>query len=107
MAQDTPPLLEPALLAKLGTMRLKSRSRLSGLLVGKHRSKKHGSSVEFADHKEYSPGDDTRRLDWRAFAKVDRYYIKRFEDETNLRAYIVVDSSGSMGYGEGNEEMAG
>jgi len=102
MTEETAPLLEPELLAKLGALRVRSRGRVSGALVGKHRSKRHGSSVEFAEHKEYSPGDDTRRLDWKAYAKVDRYYIKQFEDETNLRAYLVLDSSGSMGYGEGN-----
>ena len=102
MMEETSPLLEPELLARLGALRVRSRGRVSGALVGKHRSKRHGSSVEFAEHKEYSPGDDTRRLDWKAYAKVDRYYIKQYEDEINLRAYMILDSSGSMGYGEGN-----
>ena len=94
-------LLEPDLLARLRTLRLRSRERLSGALVGRHKSRRRGSSSEFAEHKEYAAGDDIRRLDWRAYAKVNRYYIKQFEDETHLRAFLVVDSSGSMGYGEG------
>lgn len=93
-------LLDAALLSRLSALRVRSRGRLNGAMVGKHRSRRHGSSIEFAEHKEYSPGDDTRRLDWKAYAKVDRYYVKRFEDETNLRTFLVMDSSGSMGYGE-------
>ena len=99
---DSQVLLEPELLARLRTLRLRSRERLSGALVGRHKSRRRGSSSEFAEHKEYSAGDDIRRLDWRAYAKVNRYYIKQFEDETHLRAFLVVDSSGSMGYGDGD-----
>ena len=90
---DSQVLLEPELLARLRTLRLRSRERLSGALVGRHKSRRRGSSSEFAEHKEYSAGDDIRRLDWRAYAKVNRYYIKQFEDETHLRAFLVVDLS--------------
>ena len=74
---------------------------MEGVLTGLHRSPHHGQSVEFAEHKEYAPGDEIRHIDWRAFAKLDKYYVKRFEMETNLRALIVVDGSGSMAYGRG------
>ena len=72
---------------------------MEGVLTGLHKSPQHGQSVEFAEHKEYAPGDELRHIDWRAYAKLDRYYVKRFEMETNLRALLVVDASGSMGYG--------
>ena len=64
-----------------------------------HRSRTPASSVEFAEHKEYAPGDEIRHIDWKAYGKFDRYYVKRFEDETELRTYLLVDSSASMGYG--------
>jgi uncharacterized protein (DUF58 family) len=72
-----------------------------GNVAGKHRSPHRGSSVEFAEYRKYVPGDDTRRLDWKAYARSDRYYIKEFEADTNLRAYFVVDNSGSMAFAEG------
>jgi len=90
--------LDPAVLAKLGNLRLRVRAIAEGVLTGLHRSPHHGQSVEFAEHKEYAPGDDIRRIDWKAYGKFDKYYVKRFEQETNLRAYLVVDASGSMGY---------
>jgi uncharacterized protein (DUF58 family) len=71
------------------------------VLSGLHKSPHQGQSVEFAEHKEYAPGDELRHLDWKAFGKFDRYYVKRFEHETNLRAVMVVDGSGSMAYGSG------
>jgi uncharacterized protein (DUF58 family) len=69
-----------------------------GVLTGLHRSPHHGQSIEFAEHKEYAPGDEVRHIDWKAYGKTDKYYVKRYEQETNLRAWLVVDSSGSMGY---------
>jgi uncharacterized protein (DUF58 family) len=92
------PLLDPAILARLGTLRLRVRAVTEGILTGLHKSPHHGQSVEFAEHKEYSPGDEIRHIDWKAYGKFDKYYVKRFEQETNLRAYLVVDASGSMGY---------
>ena len=91
-------LLDPAALARLGNLRLRVRSIAEGILTGLHKSPHHGQSVEFAEHKEYAPGDEIRHIDWKAYGKFDRYYVKRFEQETNLRAYLVVDASGSMGY---------
>jgi uncharacterized protein (DUF58 family) len=91
-------LLDPAVLARLGTLKLRVRSITEGILSGLHRSPHHGQSVEFAEHKEYAPGDDVRRIDWKAYGKFDKYYVKQFEQETNLRCHLVVDSSGSMGW---------
>jgi uncharacterized protein (DUF58 family) len=92
-------LLDPKVLAKLGNTQLRARAVVEGLLSGLHRSPHQGQSVEFAEHKDYAPGDDLRHLDWKAWGKLDRYYVKRFEHETNLRAFLVLDASASMGYG--------
>ncbi|MBC7981221.1 MAG: DUF58 domain-containing protein [Armatimonadetes bacterium] len=77
---------------------------MMGNVAGKHRSPHRGSSVEFAEYRKYVPGDDTRRLDWKAFARSDRFYIKEFEADTNLRAYFVVDASGSMNFHSPGQE---
>src|SRR5262249_47402337 len=71
---------------------------VEGALSGLHRSPHHGSSVEFAEHKEYSPGDEIKHIDWKAYGKFDRYYVKRFEEETELTCYLLLDRSGSMSY---------
>jgi len=92
------PLLDPKLLATLGTIQLRARAVVEGLLSGLHRSPHQGQSVEFAEHKEYAPGDELRHIDWKAYGKLDRYYVKQFEHETNLRAFLVLDASASMGY---------
>lgn len=90
--------LDSALLSKLGSLPFESRVPMMGNVAGKHRSPHRGSSVEFAEYRKYVEGDDTRRLDWKAFARSDRFYIKEFEADTNLRAYFVVDASGSMDF---------
>ena len=77
---------------------LLARFPMEGSVSGHHRSPHRGSSVEFAEYRNYVPGDDIRRLDWRVFARTDRYYLKEFEAETNLRCYLVLDCSGSMGF---------
>ena len=92
------------LLARLAALPLESRQAMIGSVAGKHRSPHRGSSVEFAEYRKYVPGDDTRRLDWKAFARSDRFYIKEFEADTNLRAYFVVDSSGSMNFASGETD---
>ena len=92
-------LLDPQVVAKLGTLQLRVRQVVEGVLTGLHKSPHHGQSIEFAEHKEYAPGDEVKLIDWKAYGKFDKYYVKRFETETNLRAYVVVDCSGSMGYG--------
>ncbi len=84
---------------KIKSLELRARVVVDGFMVGIHRSPWHGFSVEFTDYRQYSPGDDVRYLDWKLFARQDRYYIKRFEDETNLRCYLVADLSRSMEFG--------
>ncbi len=92
--------LDSDVLARLGAIPLDSRVPMLGNAAGKHRSTHRGSSVEFAEYRKYVVGDDPRRLDWKAYARSDRYYIKEFEADTNLRAYFVVDASGSMSFGD-------
>src|SRR5439155_13847167 len=99
--RDEGVMLDPALLARLGPLQVRARKVMEGVLTGLHKSPHHGQSVEFSEHKEYAPGDEIKHIDWRAFAKLDKYYVKRFEMETNLRALLVVDASGSMAYGRG------
>src|SRR5512147_309401 len=95
-------LLDPVALQRLDTMTLRARYVVEGTLWGLHRSPHHGQSVEFAEHKAYAPGDDLRHIDWKAYGKFDKYYVRKFEDETELWGYLVLDCSGSMGYaGEG------
>ncbi|MCG3180195.1 MAG: hypothetical protein BIFFINMI_02552 [Phycisphaerae bacterium] len=91
-------LLDPMALAKLGRLELIARQVVEGFVSGRHKSPYKGFSVEFAEHREYSPGDDIRDIDWRVYGKSDRYYIKQYEEETNLRANILLDASGSMAY---------
>lgn len=94
-------LLPPELTERLAQLRVQAQSVVEGVLSGLHRSPHQGQSVEFAEHKVYAPGDELRHLDWKAYGKFDRYYVKRFEHETNLRAFLVVDASGSMGFSSG------
>jgi len=97
--------VQPEALAKLGRLNLIARAVVEGFVSGLHRSPYHGFSVEFADHREYVPGDNPRDLDWLALARTDRYYIKRYEEETNLRAHILLDCSASMGYRYDEERL--
>lgn len=97
--QGTRDFLDPKVLAALGGMPLLARRPMRGNVSGIHTSPTRGSSVEFAEYRKYVPGDDLRRLDWRAHGRSDRYYVKEYEADTNLRCCIVVDTSGSMDYG--------
>ncbi len=90
--------LEPAALARVRNMTLVARGVVEGFITGLHASPYKGFSVEFADHREYSPGDNPRHLDWRTLARTDRLYIRQYEEETNLRARVLLDASGSMNY---------
>ena len=90
--------LDPDALVRLGAMPLEARQAMTGNVAGRHRSPHRGSSVEFAEYRKYVQGDDTRRLDWKAYARSDRYYIKEFEADTNLRMGLIVDTSGSMNF---------
>src|SRR5947209_8670846 len=92
---------DPTSLNKYGGLTLVARTLVEGFLTGVHKSPYKGSSVEFAEHRQYYPGDEIRHIDWRAYGKTDRYYIKEFEEETNLKAHLLVDASGSMAYGGG------
>jgi uncharacterized protein (DUF58 family) len=92
-------LLDPALLQRIANLSVAARRAVDGALSGVHRSPHRGASVVFVEHREYRPGDDLRLLDWRAYARSDRHQIKRFEQETHLRATLVLDRSGSMAYG--------
>ncbi len=98
MAQDYRKFLSPQFLSQLSKMEMKARFVVEGFLIGLHRSPYHGFSVEFAEHRQYMPGDPIRDIDWKVYAKTDRYYIKEYEEETNLKAYILLDASASMGY---------
>ncbi|HEY0194829.1 MAG TPA: DUF58 domain-containing protein [Kofleriaceae bacterium] len=95
------PGLDPTQLARLGSLAVQARVIVEGALSGMHRAQLHGSSVEFAEHKEYSPGDELRHVDWKAYAKLDRYYVKQFEQESQLTVYLVLDASASMSFAGG------
>jgi len=88
--------LDPAQLAALGNLEFVARSVVEGFLIGLHRSPHRGFSVEFAENRPYVPGDDVRHVDWRMYARSDRYYVKQYEEETNLRAHLALDASRSM-----------
>jgi len=90
--------MDPKQLARLGSLPIKARVIVEGALSGLHRASVHGASVEFAEHKEYSPGDELRHVDWKAYAKLDRYYVKQFEQESQLIVYLVLDASASMAF---------
>lgn len=91
--------LDPAIVARLGTIDLKARTIVEGFLTGLHRSPFKGFSVEFAEYRQYLPGDDLATLDWKIYARSDRHVVKKFEEETNLECHILLDVSRSMGYG--------
>jgi len=90
--------LDPVTVSKLATMELRARLIVEGFITGLHRSPYHGFSVEFAEHRPYNPGDELRHVDWKVYAKTDRFYVKQYEEETNLRHYVVLDTSASMRY---------
>src|ERR687896_1421024 len=92
---------DPATLARLGSLELKAKTIVEGFLSGLHRSPFKGFSVEFAEYRQYLPGDDLATLDWKVYGRTDRYFVKKFEEETNLECHILLDVSGSMGYGSG------
>ena len=99
MATDTTTdYLRPEIASNLGSMELVARFVVEGFITGLHKSPYHGFSVEFAEHRPYLPGDAIRNIDWKLFGRTDRHYIKQFEEETNLKAHIIVDASRSMNY---------
>lgn len=100
------PLLDPQALVKLKGLRLRAQRIVEGYVAGLHRSPFQGFSVEFAEHREYAPGDDLRYVDWKVFGKTDRVYLKQYEEETNLIGYLILDISESMEYGSGTSSRA-
>jgi uncharacterized protein (DUF58 family) len=98
MADGDKNYFDPKVLAGIANLYLRARWVVEGMMSGIHRSRAKGFSVEFEEHREYSPGDEIRRIDWKALGKFDRYFIKEYEDETNLRAYLLLDASASMNY---------
>jgi uncharacterized protein (DUF58 family) len=105
-ATDFRRYLEPRTLARIGSLDLRARLIVEGLMAGMHRSPYHGISVEFAQHRQYVPGDDIRHVDWKVFAKTDKVYLKQYQEETNLHLICVVDASESMGYGSVGDGQA-
>jgi uncharacterized protein (DUF58 family) len=92
-------LVDPRVMDQIGHLELLSRTVVDGLLAGKHRSSTKGGCCEFAQHRQYAPGDEIRQIDWQVYARNDRYFIRQFEEETNLHAMVAVDTSGSMKFG--------
>lgn len=99
MTQDSKRFLRPDELSRVSRLEIQSRNIVEGFLNGLHRSPYFGQSIEFVQHREYVPGDDYRRIDWKVWSKTDKYYIKQFEEETNLRSMLMVDFSESMAFG--------
>ena len=93
------PLVDPAVMQRIGNLEFLSRRVVDGLLAGKHRSSTKGGCCEFAGHRQYAPGDEIRQIDWQVYAKSDRYFLRQFEEDTNLHAMLAVDASGSMRFG--------
>lgn len=89
-------LLNPELLSQLAPLELRARKIVEGFISGLHKSPYYGFSVEFAEHRPYNPGDDIKHVDWKVYGKTERFYVKRYEEETNLRAYLLLDTSSSM-----------
>ena len=95
-SENTLRFLDPVFVSQLANMELRARLIVEGFITGLHKSPYHGFSVEFAEHRPYNPGDELRHVDWKVYAKTDRYYVKQYEEETNLRHYVVLDTSPSM-----------
>jgi len=104
--EDRKAFLDPRTISRLSRLDLAARLVVEGFKSGLHKSPYHGFSVEFAEHRQYMPGDPIKNIDWKVFAKSDRFYVKQFEEETNLRAYIILDTSRSMTYRSENSPMS-
>ncbi len=104
--ETNPTFLDPRTLSRLQGLELRARSIVEGYVSGVHRSPYHGFSIEFAEHREYSPGDDLRYVDWKVFGKTDKFYLKQYEEETNLVSYLLLDTSESMRYQSADAPMS-
>jgi uncharacterized protein (DUF58 family) len=93
--------LDPAVISRIHGLELRARSVVEGFLAGQHKSSRHGFAVEFAQHREYAPGDDLRHLDWKVYGRTERFYLKQYEQETDFTAWLLVDASQSMAFGDG------
>jgi uncharacterized protein (DUF58 family) len=102
MAKDYREYLRPDVVSRLSSLELRARLVVEGFITGLHKSPYHGFSVEFAEHRQYMPGDEIRRIDWKVYGRTDRYYIKQYEEETNLKAWVILDQSASMGFHSGD-----
>lgn len=98
MAEGVKPVYDLDIIAKTSSLKIRAKELVEGFLSGQHKSRHKGASVEFAEYKDYTPGDEIRHIDWKVFGKTDEYHIKQFEQSTNLRFTILLDASGSMGY---------
>ncbi|MBN1441965.1 MAG: DUF58 domain-containing protein [Planctomycetes bacterium] len=96
---------DPRVLSRIGRFEVRARMVVEGVITGLHKSPYHGQSVEFADHRQYVPGDDPRHIDWKVYGRSERFVIKKFEEETNLRAHILLDCSESMRFGFGDDRL--
>jgi uncharacterized protein (DUF58 family) len=101
MQTDYATYLRPDIISKIQNLELRARLVVEGFIAGLHRSPYHGFSVEFAEHRQYMPGDEIKHIDWKVFGRTDRFYIKQYEEETNLKAYIILDASRSMAFRSG------
>jgi uncharacterized protein (DUF58 family) len=97
--------LDPAVISRLQNLELKAKLVVEGFIAGLHKSPYHGFSVEFAEHRQYMPGDDLKYLDWKVLGRTDRYYIKQYEEETNLKSYLVLDASKSMSFRSSDSQL--
>jgi len=107
MAEQAAFQYDPEILAQTSSLKIRAVNLVEGLLSGQHRSRHKGSSVEFAEYKDYTPGDDIRRIDWKAAGKTDKYHVKQYEQSTNLKSAILLDASGSMRYESPDNGIAG
>ena len=107
MTRDSRRFLQPEAISRISRLELQARNVVEGFLSGLHRSPYFGQSVEFVQHREYVAGDDPRRIDWKAWSKTDKYYIKQYEEDTNLRCTLLVDVSESMQFGSGAQGRGG
>lgn len=105
MQTDYRKYLDPSVISKLQNLELKAKLVVEGFIAGLHKSPYHGFSVEFAEHRQYMPGDDLKYLDWKVLGRTDRYYIKQYEEETNLKSYLVLDASKSMSFRSSESQL--
>src|ERR1044072_8917375 len=96
--------IDPVVLSRIGSLELIAKTVVDGLINGLHRSPYFGSSVDFAEHRGYVPGDDIRRVDWRVYARTDKYFVKEFEADSNANFVVLLDVSSSMAFGERNSK---